>query len=320
MTTSSGNRMRGAAMLTFLLVLVLAGAGVALWYGWQALQTQQSLNQTLQQQISDLQSAQTRFQEDSAAEQTAGDSRLAALEQRLQENAATLRDMAAGGQRNWLLNEADALASLAQERLLLTADLQAAERLLAAADATLARSNDAAVIPARRALAKDMEALEAARQVDVPALVLRLGALAGRIPDDINSGAEASAQEFSNRAVQVEGDWWDQLLARLPIAVTRSEVITRPLDADQATLVRLQLQTSLQQAQLALLQGRADVYKTALAQAQDLLDAWYPQGHSGVAALREGITGLAAAPVEQALPDIGAGLAAIRDLQAAEAQ
>ncbi|MDF1821074.1 MAG: uroporphyrinogen-III C-methyltransferase [Alcanivoracaceae bacterium] len=320
MTKPSVHRMRGAVLPNLLLLVLLAGLAAAGWYGWQAWQTQQSLNADLQQRLAELQSRQASLKSEADAGQAAGDSRLSELERRLQENAATLRDMAAGGQRNWLLNEAQALASLAQERLLLTADLAAADRLLAAADATLARSSDSQVLTARRALAKDMEAIDAARQVDVPGLVLRLGALAARIPDDIDSGAAAQAEDFRNRAVEVEGDWWDQLLARLPIAVSRSDGLSRPLDDEQARLVRLQVQTALQQAQLALLQGRPAVYENALAQALALLDSWYPKGHSGVAALRDGLTELATAPVKQALPDIGAGLAAIRDLQAAEAQ
>ncbi len=176
----------------------------------------------------------------------------AKLAAQMTKDRAALTDLKSGGQRLWLINEARALASLASQRLLLTQDALAARRLLKAADETLARLDDPAVLPARKALALDMETLSGASQVDVQGMVLRLGALRELVVE-LAVPAEASPER---ETPDVDQPWWQDVLDRMPVTVRRHEgAVPLPLSGEQASLVRLTLDGSLQQAQLALMQG-----------------------------------------------------------------
>jgi uncharacterized protein HemX len=93
------------------------------------------------------------------------------------------------------------------------------------------------------------------------------------------------------------------------------EPLPLPLDDQRASLVRLQLLNGLQQAQLALMQSRPEVYRDAIGTMHSVLEAWFPADRPRVAQLRQALEELRQAPVDQALPEIGAGLKAIRALQ-----
>jgi len=88
-----------------------------------------------------------------------------------------------------------------------------------------------------------------------------------------------------------------------------------PLDAQQAALLRLSLDNSLQQAQLALLQARPQVYQAALDQADALIRNRFDASEARARHLLSSMNELRQQAVAQALPEIGAGLAAIRALK-----
>ena len=310
MTKTSSPLMQGGAALVNLLMLVclaaLLGAG---WMGWQKWQVWQAQSARQSEQLAQLQDTLGDLQ----AQRQAQAKQLDNLEARLSETTGALDQLRTGGQRDWLLNEAASLASLAQQRLLLTGDIDAADRLLAAADQVLARADDPAMLPARRALAKDRQALEGARQVDTPGLVLKLAALQERVAALTVTRAPAPALD---KPAPAEGDWWDALVARLPVQVRQHDTaVPLPLNESQASLLRLTLNALLEQAQLALLQGRHGVYREALTQARAILADWFAADHPVARELDSTLANLAEEPVEQALPEIGSGLSALRQLQ-----
>lgn len=308
-------RNRGSALTLFLILLLLIGLALAGWLGWQQSQRLTEETRTLRADIQAL-------ERDGKERQAKNDTVILALEQRLdrvnQEMAARDKALAAlqdGGQRNWLLNETAALARLAQERLLLTGDVAAAQRLLELADRTLARINDPAVLPTRKILAADIQRLRGARQVDVQALMLQLGALQNLVAEIAVPVAEAPPDLAADKRSAGNG-WWNDLLASLPLAVHRQgDAVPLPLDARQASLVRLALDNSLQQAQMALQQGRAEIYRMALGQAGEAARTWLAPRDPEVRQLLVSLEELKAAPVDQALPEIDSSLAAIQNLQ-----
>lgn len=311
------------SLLIVLIVLILLAAGG--WWGWQQYQRlegdradqgqrlsalQQTLQQTLQQLRQQVQT-QSREQEQALASLRDHQERLAARQARDRE---LLFDVRKGGQRLWLINEAEALASLASQRLLLTGDAVAARRLLQAADRSLAHIGDPMVLPARQALAVDMEKLDGALQVDVQGLILRLGALRKLVPDLVVP--IRPKQPSSQQPTDAEKSGWQQFLEHLPIHIHRyDEKVPLPLTEAQATLVRLSLEADLQRAQLALVQSRYPVYQDALASARRTLEHWFRDDAARVQQMRQSLKELSASDVKMAMPDIGAGLAAIRQLE-----
>jgi len=313
MTHRAFPRQQGLSLWPLLIVLfVLAALAAAGWWGWQQWRVLEQDRQTRHQAISELRSELNRQTE--RRDRALDDLRKAQdrIEAGRAQDRQALADVRQGGQRLWLINEAEALAALAGQRLMLTGDASAARRLLQAADDTLARLDDPQALPARKALAVDMEKLNGARQVDVEAMVLRLGALQALVPD------LAVPERDQPPAPDVDQDagWWQRLLAHLPVTVRHHEgEVPLPLTETQAATVRLTLDASLQQAQLALMQSRVKAYRQALDNAATMLDQWFQEDQGRVRQMRAALKELGGQEVDQALPEIGAGLDAVRALK-----
>lgn len=311
------SRQTGVSLLAVLLVLVvLVALGAAGWWGWQEFTRLKSEKSSLADQVTTVKGelASQRAQVQSAL--SGLEKEQAKLAAQMTQDRAALTDLKSGGQRLWLINEARALASLASQRLLLTQDALAARRLLKAADQTLARLDDPAVLPARKALALDMETLSGASRVDVQGMVLRLGALRELVAK-LAVPTEASPPERDEP--DVDQPWWQDVLDRMPVTVRRHEgTVPLPLSGEQAALVRLTLDGSLQQAQLALMQGRAEAYRQAVENAQATLAQWFRDDDPRAAQMQATLKEMEGASVAQALPQIGDGLAAIEALKRKE--
>ena len=110
------------------------------------------------------------------------------------------------------------------------------------------------------------------------------------------------------------------MIARLPVQVrTHEGRAPVPLDEGTAQLVRLALEGELQQARLALLQGRTALYDDALVRAQTLLARWFVARDPGVQAFADALDELAALDATRALPEIGEASAALQRARAGRA-
>ena len=117
----------------------------------------------------------------------------------------------------------------------------------------------------------------------------------------------------------VDQPWWQDVLDRMPVTVRRHEgAVPLPLSGEQASLVRLTLDGSLQQAQLALMQGRAEAYGQAVENARSTLKQWFRDDDPRAAQMLATLKEMGGASVAQALPQIGNGLAAIEALKRKE--
>ncbi|BAP15235.1 MAG: uroporphyrin-III methyltransferase [Alcanivorax borkumensis] len=312
-------RQTGVSLLAVLLVLVvLVALGAAGWWGWQEFTRLKNEKSGLADQVATVKSELTSQHRQVQAALSDLEKRQAKLAAQMTNDRAALTDIKSGGQRLWLINEARALASLASQRLLLTQDTLAARRLLKAADEVLARLGDPAVLPARKALAMDMEILSGASQVDVQGMVLRLGALRELV---VELAVPAEALPSERDQPGVDQGWWQSVIDRMPITVRRHDsAVPLPLSGEQAALVRLTLDGSLQQAQLALMQGRADAYRQAVESAESTLKQWFRGDDPRAAQMQTTLKEMSGAQVAQALPQIGNGLAAIEALKRKEGE
>lgn len=314
--TCPGNRptgQRGISLIGLLPWLLIIAAAAAGWWGWQQFVALQQQQQQLTAQLASLRDASQQPDPTLSA-------RIDTLAEDLQQSLARQQQLSAElaprGKRHWLLEDAAALASLASQRLTLSADSDAAIALLEAADSALAQLNDPATLPARAALATDIEALRAAAQTDITALVLRLGAL----HEQVNQLTSKPLPQMDQEPADAATDGWARLWQSLPIRITDNASQPILLDARQAASARLALHTLLHQAQLALLQRRGAVYQQALTQMNALIDQLYRPEDARAAALLAALERLQTTPTEAALPQIGTGLHAIRALQAEAAQ
>lgn len=150
-----------------------AALGLAGWQGFilrqQLVAMQQQLTQNLEAADTAAQRAQ-KAQNDLLAELQA---RLATQEARQAEWQSAARDVAQGREEAALL-EIEQTITLAAQQLQMTGNVPLAVAALQSADARLARLDPVRYLPLRKALARDIERLNAVPFVDVPGLGLRL--------------------------------------------------------------------------------------------------------------------------------------------------
>lgn len=303
----------GKALPALLIVLLLGGIAAGGWWGWQYYQQLVKAKSQLAEQVVALNAQLSRQHGETQAALAALEKKQADLAAEQVRERRVLSDLQSGGQQQWLLNEARALASLASQRLLLTQDHHAALRLLQAADNVLVRLDTPEVLPAREALAVDMDALRAAAGADVQGAVLRLGALRQQVSALAVPATEAPPERD---LPDVDLPWWQDALQRLPISVHHHEgPVPLPLNQEQAMLVRLTLDGSLQQAQLALMQGRAKAYQQAIDNARQTVSQWFRVDDPLAQHFSVTLKQMDQEQWSYRLPEIGRGLAAIEVLR-----
>ncbi len=323
----------GAAtgLAAFALLIGLAGAGAGGWSLWQ-LQQMQSRDQ---QQAEALQ--RTR---DDSAKQLQGlarqlDARLAELpsaselnerrrllanlqsdQQRLSQRLESVLD---GSRQDWRLDEAEHLLRLASLRLSALQDVASAEALVLTADDILREQDDPAAFAAREQLSRSLEALRTTQRPDRVGLFLQLGALREQAAtlNPLAPTFEGQGDVLSDLAAEGDGSaWWGEWVKKL------SEYFRIEFDADRnvrpllsgqsLSQVRLSLSLELEQAQWAALHGQTGVYRQALKQAEEILDAHFNLDNPDSRALRQRFAELADATVEVKVPDLGDSLDALQ--------
>lgn len=225
-----------------------------------------------------------------------------------------------------LATEAEHLVRLAAQRLALMQDPAGALSLLDAADAAIRDIRDADTHAARAALAADREPLRTMAGLDVEALYLRLAALPLQVDGMVMRQGKAAdgarvapAATPTAAAPAAEQGWWERMTARLATLVTIRRVDARlepMVTGDERALAAQNFRLLVEQAQIALLQRRANVYAHSLEQA----DSWLARMAGGDPAVRSAlhreISSLRAVDIGQRAPDLSASLAATRALAA----
>src|SRR3954454_22434543 len=179
-------RARGArlAVLALLAVLLAAGLAVLSWFDARARisATQEELARRLRDIESEAREARAAARQVQEAMREA-QVRIGQLDARLgewQSQQLALEALYQDLSRNrdeWQLAEIEQVLAIASQQLQLARNLRAALLALQLAEGRLARADRSQFAPIRRALARDIERLKAARAIDFPALALRLDIL-----------------------------------------------------------------------------------------------------------------------------------------------
>ncbi|TWE07616.1 uroporphyrin-3 C-methyltransferase [Pseudomonas sp. AG1028] len=321
---------RGSAIAAVALLIGAIGVGVGGWSAWQlrALQSEtrqqssqleqarsqaQALNQrteSLDDRLQQLPSVQELEERRQLVAQLQGDQQL--LNRRLETVLGASR-------QEWRLAEAEHLLRLASLRLSALQDINSATALVQAADEILRDQDDPAAFAAREQLAKSLEALHATDNPDRTGLFLQLGALREQAAqlNSLNPKFVADGGVLGELAAESEpGTWWGQALHKLSQYFRldfNADQNVRPLLAGQSlTQVRLALSLALEQAQWAALHGQTQVYRQALQQAAEVLDANFNRDNPDSRALRARVGELVDQPIEVKAPELGESLNAVQ--------
>jgi uroporphyrin-3 C-methyltransferase len=223
----------------------------------------------------------------------------------------------------WLVAEAGYLLNLAEHRLRLAADPATARTALALADERLHATGDAGWSGVREQIARDLTRLDTLAQPDITGLWSRLGALLDQVPNlKLREGARGIARSEPPKVSLTpssEERTWRTLLSDLWAGIKDSvrirrhdEPVAALLPPEQEYFLFENLRLRLEQARLALVQGRSEIYRQALAEARDWLARHFAAEDAVTRALDQALAELAASPVRAELPDISPSLSAFR--------
>lgn len=177
---------------------------------------------------------------------------------------------------DWKLAEAEYLIRLANQRLLLESDSNGAITLLNNADDILNELEDPIVFSTRKALARDIQALNSVSQFDLEGAYLKLSALYDNVPtlpqrepskkwqsstDQITSTGSDNVEVSSIEAALTS--FWQSLRSLVVINYDHQPIKALLPPAEYQELVTgLQLQLDI--AQVALLKGESVIYQQSL--------------------------------------------------------
>ncbi|AKU10698.1 uroporphyrin-III C-methyltransferase [Azoarcus sp. CIB] len=338
---SAAGRSSGGGLAAGIAVLALVATGVLGWYvydmrggvaavreevalrltaGESAVTEYRALGRQQQEAIAALQGKLGALE----AQVAATEGQAAALETLYQQFSRTREDR--------VIAEAEYAVAMAAQQLQLAGNAEAALIALQGAEARVAAQDAGQLLPLRRALARDIEMLKAAPQVDVPGIALRLeglleradalplafaGELAAQPSADAGTAAApaAAAPSPMDFIQGVAHEVWHEILA-----LVRIERLDQPepvlLAPAQSTYLRENLKIRLLTARLALLARDGRTFSADLAQAQNWVGRYFDKRDAKVQETLSELAVLAAMPVKVEQPAPVESIAALRLLQA----
>ncbi len=326
-TSSSGGGGGGKALAGVALLVALAGLAAGGYGVWQtqqlaereqaqreAVQATREQSRSVEDRSQQLASRIARLEQLPSAEQLDEQRRLLAQVQSDQQRLAGRVEQVLGASREqWRLAEAEHLLRMAMLRLSAMQDVNSAASLVEEADVILRQQDDPSAYGARQKLLEGLEALRSLPDVDRTGLFLQLGALRGQA-----SQLSGLAPEFemADGAAEGGGSTWQRWLNELTRYVRvdfNAGNDVRPLLAGQSLAqVRLALSLAVEQAQWAVLNSNAEVYRQSLEQAAQLIDDHFSDDNAQSRGLRDRLQALAERQVAVTLPDLSPALDALQ--------
>ena len=216
--------------------------------------------------------------------------------------------------QEYLLAEVEYLLRIAIQRVQAGGDVRTGLALMESADQTLARADDAALFPVRRALASEVAALKAVPSVDRNGMYLALAAAADQV-DALSIAPAALSQAEAPEATTADG-----MLKTLSSFITvrqRSEPIEPMLSPAESVYARQNLRLMIEQAQLAILSGDQAAWQSSLQRATEWADRHFLSSDAVTQSLVTTLAELAEQEVAPELPAVGASLSALKKVQQA---
>lgn len=350
--TAPARKGGGGLMLLILLVLAAgAGGGLFLWQDQQIIQQKLAADigalrknaETLADRLDQVEQRAEKLQQQASVatqlEQKINNlpSNINAVKERqdrLDKHQATLAARQAtleeafdklrrevGNARSWNVEEIAAILQIANDRLHLEGNIDAALAALRAADQHLLELKNPSLVDIRRLIAEEITALQATAHPDITGMALSLDALAkeiDRLPMARSGATSASGESATVPAAEAMGwraalhDVWEKLKG-LVVIKRRSEVEHALLAPDERYFLRQNLRLKLESARLALLQRNSQLYQDTLNDAQQWIKRYFDVAAPATAGALDELTRLQQTEITPKLPDISASQNALRD-------
>ena len=344
----SGGRVRGAPIwsLSALLIALAASAGVAYLYveqqriseqfidlarGWTAVDETRAaqssahqLNDATRVEVRDLTSRMVQVEDYLRTGDR--DTLLAEVDAVLSAQLSEVRELVGPSREDWLLAEAEYLLRLASQRLLMDRDVPSAIALIQTVDDILADAHGLTVFELRASLAEDLAALCAVADLDTEGIFLRLNALIGRV--DVLRQQQLIYQmdveavpEVSDPGATVLGNLTSMLgsagsrIAALVDYRVSDERVQPVLPAEEEYYLRQNLVMKYQQAQLALLSGKQEIFVTSIGDARNWINRYFDGQDVETSSVLITLAELESIDTTREIPDISVSLRLVRELQ-----
>ncbi len=278
-------------------------------------------NQRYDDVVEDLEKARFRIENNLNGHQ----SRLSDIDQRLEEHQKRLQSLTSHSLDERLLTEALLLLKQSNQRLLLEKDVPGATILLTEVEKMLSSATglnaNSEFLALRQSINKDLTALKLLTPIDKEGLFLQLNSLIELAPQLPQKPKFENKENSAEPVVTTSWrDWVGEAWLRFKHGLSnyvrlenRSDKIKPLLTEESSQLVELTLRLMLEEAQVALLQGRPSLYSSSLNKAEALLGQYYWESASlsqYLATLQQ----LRAANLSQELPSLSESLTLLQRL------
>lgn len=197
---------------------------------------------------------------------------------------------------HWMASEAEYLVNMAGRKLWLEKDPRTATDLLKSADETIAAMNNPALLPIRKALAKDIAATASIKTTDIDGSVLALDALIEQLDKLPLNRADAETDAPEDTTITGDLNDWQSNLGKTWKALTQDFITIRHKTADAPALLAPEQQWylvenirhKLLQSQLALYRYDRATYYQSLMMARKWTQSYFDtQDHKTAEAIAE---------------------------------
>jgi uroporphyrin-3 C-methyltransferase len=217
---------------------------------------------------------------------------------------------------DWALDEIEHLMIIAVHSLTLQKDVKTALAALKAADVRIRDLGDPSLLPVRRQVVSDINALRSVNQVDISGLSLFLADAVGRVDDlPLTKAATATGSEKHVKAVDQNLPAWERVLMGVWQEIKGLVVITRTSQAGAALLLPEEKYFLYQNLRLQLESARAAVFRRDTANfhasidiALKWLQKYFDTNDAAVSNIMQSLRGMKKLDLEQKLPDISSSL------------
>jgi uroporphyrin-3 C-methyltransferase len=220
----------------------------------------------------------------------------------------------------WVLAEVEQTLAIASQQLQLAGNVRAALAALQTADARLARSDRPQFLGLRKVIARDIERLKAAPDLDVAGMTLRIDQVIAAVDQlPLLVDGRPPARDATQAPQGAQESWWKRSW-RGVWEEFKGLVRVQRLDAADSSLLapesryflRENLKLRLLHARLALLQRDEPAFRADIRAAQGWLNRYFDTRQKAVASAAQTLAQLNTASVNVDLPTIADSLNAVR--------
>jgi len=226
--------------------------------------------------------------------------------------------------RQWLIAEAEYLASVANTRLLLAGDVETAIIALQTADQKLRENGAPMTYAVRKQIAKEISLLKSAELPDIVGISSQLLALESTVAKmDISEPHAGTAQSPSigkgdtspipENIQETLNEAWENF-SKLIVVRRHDRPTSALMTPEQVELIRKNLALKLEAARLALIKQHETLYKASITISIEWLNDYFDANNASVSAAIEQLKQLRNATIKAALPSIHLSLKMIQEL------